>query len=263
MTPFEAIILGIVQGATEFLPVSSSGHLIIARSILNLPLEYSLSFDAILQFANVIALVIYFWKDIFKIFVTIVRSVFGIYVNKEDKILAWSVVLGTIPAVIIGLVIESYMDTIFRDVFLVAVSLVIGSFVMFFAQKLGKQDKPLSLGRGLVIGLFQSLALIPGISRSGATISGGLLAGLPKNEAVRYSFVLSIPILLGSGAKKLLEIDVLNTSFGIDLLIGSLTSFFVGLLVIHYFIKYMKNHNLNIFIFYRIALAIILIIALF
>jgi len=263
MTHFEAIILGIVQGITEFLPVSSSGHLIIVRSILNLPLEYSLGFDAILQFATVLALVIYFWKDLFKIFITIVRSILGIYTNREDKILAWSVIIGTIPAAIFGLVVESYMDTIFRDVFLVAVSLIIGSLIMFFAQKLGKQDRPLSLGRGLVIGLFQSLALIPGISRSGATISGGLLAGLPRNEAVRYSFVLSIPILLGSGAKKLLEVDILNTSFGLDLLIGSLTAFFVGLLVIHYFIKYMKNHNLNVFIFYRIALAIILIIALF
>lgn len=262
MTPFEAILLGIVQGATEFLPISSSGHLIIARSILHLPLEHTLTFDAILQFATVIALVIYFWKDIWNVFVSILRSLSGFYVSKNEKILSWSIVIGTIPAVILGLLLESYMETIFRDVFLVSVTLIAGSILMYAAQYFGKQDKEISLGRGLVIGLFQSLALVPGISRSGSTISGGLFSGLPRNEAVRYSFLLSIPILLGSGAKKLLEVDFVNSSFDLNLLLGSITAFLVGFLVIHYFIKYMKHHSLNLFIVYRIVLAIFLLFLL-
>lgn len=259
MTPFEAIILGVVQGITEFLPISSSGHLIIARSMLHLPLENTLTFDTILQLATVIALVIYFWKDILNILLSVFRTIRGQYSDKKEKILAWSVVFGTIPAVFFGLLLESYMETIFRDIVLVSIALLLGSILMYVAEFVGKQNKELTVRNGFIVGLFQSLALIPGVSRSGATISGGLFMGLTRDEAVRFSFILSIPILLGSGIKKLLEVDFVNSPFDLNLLLGSVTSFVLGFLVIHYFIKYMKRHTLNVFIIYRIVLAIFLL----
>lgn len=150
------------------------------------------------------------------------------------------------------------METIFRNVHLVALTLILGSLLIWLAQRFAKENKVLSLGRGVVVGFFQCLALVPGVSRSGATISGGLLAGLTKDEAVRFSFILSIPILLGSGLKKLLEVrgDLLGNSFGSSLLLGSVVAFLTGLFAINFLIKYLKTHNLNVFIWYRIALAI-------
>ncbi len=258
MAYLTAIVLGFVEGATEFIPVSSTGHLIVIRQFLGQNVASGLSFDAVLQFAAALALVFYFWKDI----VALVRSFWGWLLRKPleetDKVLLSSIILGTIPAVIAGLLLEDYMDSIFRNVNLVAVTLILGSILFVYAEKVGKQYKILSLGRGIIIGFFQCLALIPGISRSGATISGGLITGLTKDEAVRFSFLLSIPILLGSGLKKLFEVrqDLFSTSLGLELLLGSAVSFFVALWSIKFLIKYLKNHSLNLFVFYRIALSV-------
>jgi undecaprenyl-diphosphatase len=295
MTYIGAIILGIVEGATEFIPVSSSGHLIIVRKFLGLG-EGGLAFDAVLQLSTTFAIIIYFWRDIFSILKIFTRYIFfgarikacwlfsqvsrqsrsevskknipstnfQNFVEKEEVVLVWAIVLGTIPAIIFGLLLESRMDTIFRNVNLVALTLILGSFLFWYAQKVSKQhfdtkgNSELSVWRGIKIGFFQCLALVPGVSRSGATISGGLLSGLSQEQAVRFSFLLSIPILLGAGMKKFLEIksEVFSGPFFSPLLVGSIVSFFVGLLAIHFLITYLKNHNLNIFIWYRIGLAI-------
>jgi undecaprenyl-diphosphatase len=268
MTYLTAIILGIVEGATEFIPVSSSGHLIVVRQILNINDSTGLAFDAILQLATTLALVVYFWKDLWQLFLTFVDLVSGKNLKEENKAFLYAVILGTIPAVIFGLLLEKQMETVFRNVSLVALSLVIGSLLIFtsewFSNKYVKQNKNLGIGRGVLIGLFQCLALVPGISRSGATISGGLFSGLSKDDAVRFSFILSIPILTGSGLKKLFDVrhDLFVSGHGLTLLLGSVTAFAVGLFSINFLIKYLKNHSLNVFVVYRLVLAAFLFLFL-
>ncbi len=262
----DAIILGLVQGLTEFLPVSSSGHLLIVRNLLQLPLVGTLAFDAVLQCATVLAVLVYFARDLWGIVISAFRYVMHKPISEIEKTYLWAIFLGTIPAIVFGLLLESTMDSVFRNIHLVALALLLGSALMYFAQKYAEKSSPrgtlgetqwLTVKKGVIIGFFQSLALVPGISRSGATISGGLLAGLSREEATRFSFLLSVPILVGSGLKKLLEVDF-TASGGVlgSLFVGSLVAFVVGFLAIHYFIKYLKAHTLSVFIWYRVALAL-------
>lgn len=261
MTHLVAIVLGFIEGATEFIPVSSSGHLVIARQILGENNAGGLAFDAVLQLATTLALVIYFWKDIWRLVFSALDLMRRRPIEDKDRTLLYSIVIGTIPAILFGLLLENYMDTVFRNVNLVALTLVLGSVLFWLAQKFGRQNKILTFGRGVIVGFFQCLALVPGVSRSGATISGGLLTGLTQEEAVRFSFLLSVPILLGSGLKKLFEVrqEIFTSAFGSSLLIGSAVAFVVGLLSINFLIKYLRGHNLNLFIWYRIALAVIIL----
>lgn len=270
----DAIILGAIQGLTEFLPVSSSGHLLITRDFLELPLVGTLTFDAVLQCATVLAVLVYFARDLWGIVLSALRYVTRKPISEIEKTYLWAIILGTIPAIIFGLLLESKMDSVFRNVNLVAIALLAGSALMYVAQAFAQkkvsrgildtspmsnigEGEGLTVKKGIAIGFFQSLALVPGISRSGATISGGLLAGLSREEATRFSFLLSVPILVGSGLKKLLEVDFTasGTILG-PLFIGSSFAFLIGLLAIHYFIKYLKTHTLSVFIWYRVLLAI-------
>lgn len=265
MTIIQAIILGITEGATEFLPISSSGHLIIVRQLLHLQLTHTLAYDAVLQFASALALCVYFRKEIKELILTFFDYISRKPIYDSKKTLLWAIIFGTIPAVIFGLLLQSYIDSIFRNIKLVGLMLFLGSILIYYAQKYNERktraktggDEPLTVKKGIIVGFYQCLALIPGVSRSGVTISGGLLSNLSREEAVRFSFLLSIPILLGSGAKELFSARHDLISAGLpQLIFGSLASFIVALLAIHYFIRFLKNHNLNIFIWYRIALFI-------
>lgn len=240
------MILGFVEGATEFIPISSSGHLIIFRQILGANNFNSLAFDAVLQLSAALALFVYFWKDVLSL--------------KENKTLLYTILVGTIPAIIFGLLLENWMGTIFRNTELVALTLILGSVLFWYAEKVAKQDKVVTLGRGIIIGFFQCLALVPGVSRSGATISGGLITGLNKDEAVRFSFLLSLPILFGAGLKKVFEVrqELFSVDFGLPLFLGCITAFITGLIAINFLIKYLKTHSLKLFIWYRVVLAIII-----
>lgn len=256
----DSIILGIVQGLTEFLPISSSGHLILFRDILNLNVEYGLSYDAVLQLATTLAILTYFRKDIYKLFIDFLKLISVREVG--DRIMLIAVIVGTIPAIILGLLLEEYMDTIFRSSNVVALTLFLGGLLMLLAEKVAKQTEKISVKKGLVIGLFQSLALIPGMSRSGMTIVGGLFSGITRERATRFSFILAFPILFGSGMKKLLDLQTegLLSSLGIELLVGSLTSFIVGILAIHYLLKYLRSHSLKVFVWYRWVAALIILL---
>ena len=262
MNIFDSIVLGIVQGLTEFLPISSSGHLIFFRDILGWHTSSDLSFDAILQLATGLAIIVYFWKDIFRL----INSFFKIITKKEteekDKTIIFSIIIGTIPAIIVGIFLEKYMETVFRSSLLVAFVLIIGSLVMYLAEKFSTKNKELSVRKGFYIGLFQCLALVPGFSRSGATISGGLFLGLTREESARFSFLLSIPIILGSGLKKTFELWSSGqfSTEGIYILIAAITAFLVGLLAIKFLINFLKKYSLKVFICYRIVLAILIII---
>lgn len=263
MSLLHAIILGFTEGFSEFLPISSSGHLLIVRDLFHMPLAGSLTFDAVLQGATTLAVLIYFAPDIVSLCVAGLRFISGKEVSKRDKMYMLAIIVGTIPAIVFGLLLEKTMDTVFRNVHLVAYALIAGSALMWYADRLGAENRKIreiTAGKGFVIGLFQTLAIIPGVSRSGSTISGGLFAGLSREEATKFSFLLSVPILLGSGVKKLMEVDF-GASTGIlwPLLAGSVTAFVVGIISIHFFIKYLKHHDFKVFVWYRVFIAILIL----
>ena len=173
------------------------------------------------------------------------------------------IIIVSVPAVIFGLLLEKKMDTVFRDsTVIVAVSLILGSILFYFAEKFAKYNSEISPKKGLAVGLFQCLALVPGFSRSGATISGGLLVGLNREAATRFSFLLALPVILGSGLLKLLEIIKSGAiaSEASSIFWASLFAFVSGLLAIHFLIKFLRNHSLNYFGAYRIVLAVIILI---
>lgn len=268
MNILDSIILGIVQGLTEFLPISSSGHLILTREILGEQDFYGLAYDAVLQFATTIAIIVYFKKDIYNLIKVFFKIIQKKETHKKDVILFYSILVGTIPALLIGLFLEDYMDTIFRNSLLVVITLLLGSLVMLFAEKFSKKisvKQELSIKKSVLIGFFQSLALIPGMSRSGMTISGGLFLGLNREESTRFAFLLAFPILIGSGLKKVFDLykEGLIIEIGSAIIVGSITAFIVGLLAIHFLINYLKKNTLLIFVWYRIILAIITVFLIF
>jgi undecaprenyl-diphosphatase len=266
MTASNAIFLGIVQGLTEFLPISSSGHLILARTFFHLSSENGLAFDALLQLGTICSVLLYFSKKILQLcgegWLLITRR--GGQIPNSDKTLIFAIIIGTIPAMIGGLLLEKKMETTFRSPLLIAITLILGSLLLLIAERWHQQSNPLTIKRGFWIGCFQTLALLPGVSRSGSTISGGLLMGLDRETAVLFSFLLSIPIIAGSGLKK--TIELLHASIpGLDLsilAIGFVTSFVIGLGAIHFLVTYLKRHSLSIFIFYRIGLALLVFLFL-
>lgn len=268
MNIVDAIILGIIQGATEFIPVSSTGHLIIAREFLGLRTETALAFDAVLQLASIIAVIIIFRADIARVIQTAIKLIRMPYiVTPPDRNLITALVFGTIPAVVFGLLLESYMETIFRGAVPVVIGLLIGGALMFIAEKVSHKRglaNDVTGKRGFLVGLYQALALFPGVSRSGATISGGLFAGFDREKATRFSFLLAIPIITGSGLFKLFELvktGALN-GLAVPLLVGSLFSFVVGFAAVRFLISYVKTHSLMPFVWYRLALAVLIVILL-
>lgn len=257
MDPFALALLGIVQGLTEFLPVSSTGHLILAREFFNLSSENGLAVDAVLHLATALAVVVYFRNDIMRLVRSFYTWILGKGIESEDRTLILALILGTIPAVIVGLSIESAIEDTFRNPSLVAYALIGGSVLFFIAERLAKQTQKLTIGKGFAIGLFQALALIPGVSRSGATISGGLLLGLTREKAARFAFLLSFPVILGAGILKFSELGnagVLGASGG-ALLIGAFAAFVSGLIAIYGLLRFLKNNTLDVFIVYRLLLA--------
>lgn len=259
MDVFAASILGIVQGITEFLPISSTGHLILARSLMETAPDGGLAFDAMLHLATAAAVMVYFWNEIWLLVQTALRKLGRLPVNERDLVLLYALLVGTIPAVILGLLLESLMETLFRSPLLVAGVLVIGSLFFIYAEykyQNGYPSAKMSVPLGLKVGLFQTLALIPGFSRSGATIAGGMLLGLTRSESARFGFLLAVPVLLGAGGKKLIELISMDTSVSWAAVgAGSLVAFVVGMLAIHFMLGFVRRHTLWTFIWYRLALA--------
>lgn len=255
---FYSILLGLIQGITEFLPISSTGHLIIFRDFLGLNVEYALAFDAVLQLATALAVIVYFRKDLIDLFRIQDSEIRNQGINLK------TIIIGTIPAIVLGLLLQDFMETTFRSTWVVAITLVVGGLIMLSAEKF-IQDKNIKMNNSFAIGLFQSLALIPGMSRAGMTISGGYFLGLKKELAIRFSFLLSIPIIAGSGLYKLLEIvgdSALFVQIWPQLLIGSASAFFFGWLSIDFLLKFLKTHSFKGFVIYRVILALVLILFL-
>ncbi len=266
LSTIDSIILGMVQGLTEFLPISSSGHLIIARELLGIDQVGGLAFDAVLQLATACAVLLYFRKDIGELIV----NLFTGCKDNIKNVLTLFLIVGTIPALIAGLFLQDYMETVFRNTQLVALTLIIGSLIMLAADWMySKKEKAddvsceLSYTKSFTIGLFQALALVPGMSRSGMTISGGYFMGVRKDIAVRFSFLLSIPIIVGSGLLKVKDIVQDPSLIGgqyLILAIGAVTAFIFGWLAIDFLLKFLKTNTFKVFVIYRVILAVILLL---
>ncbi len=263
MDIIQAIIMGMVQGLTEFLPVSSSAHLVIAPELLGT--QSSLAFDTLLHVGTLVAVIGYFWKDITSMIKSFVSSLLDIPRGKfkegvaDDpyKRLAWLVVVGTIPAGLMGVLLKSEFEALFNSVTIVGFFLLVTGVILWGSEwiakrnidKKGKDVKEVSFTNSLVIGVFQGLAIAPGISRSGSTIAAGLFSGLERKLAARYSFLLSIPAILGAAliqAKDIVSFDA-NTEV---MIAGFLSAAIFSYLAVKFMMGYIQKHSLNIFAIY-------------
>jgi undecaprenyl-diphosphatase len=266
-TLLAAIIMGIVQGLTEFLPVSSSGHLIIVPYLLDIhdPFITSLEFSVILHIGTLIALLLYFradWLRLVPAFFAALRD--RSLAGEPDRRLAILLAIATVPAAVIGFLLHD-IENVIREPGLVAVMLVVGGGILWLAERTGIRQKlalDLSFGQALAIGAAQALALVPGISRSGISISAGLFAGLRRDEAARFSFLMATPITAAAAAYEVLQ-AVRGQGVPIQagpMAAGLLMSFVFGLLAIAVLLRFLRTHSTDVFVAYRVALAAIVLV---
>jgi undecaprenyl-diphosphatase len=268
MDAIQAIVLGIVQGLTEFLPISSSGHLRIVPAFFGWE-DPGAAFTAVTQLGTMAAVLLYFRRDLWNIVMATLRSIPGERWRSKDlnARTGWFIVLGTIPISIIGLIFKDVIESSARDLYVIGIALILFSFVILRAEAAGKQDRDLSqitARDGLMIGFAQAIALIPGISRSGATISAGLLLGFNRVDAARYSFLLSVPAVVLSG---LFEMRNIGSDEGASAgftptAIATILAFIVGYASIAFLLRFVANHSIAIFCGYRVFIgAAVLILA--
>jgi undecaprenyl-diphosphatase len=255
----DAIVLGLVQGITEFLPVSSTGHLVLFREWLSIDEIHGLAFDAMLHFATTAAVIVYFWSDLWSLLQVALRKLGRLPVNTKDITLLYALLIGTVPAVILGVLSKSFIEDNLRSAMIVAGVLLLASVFFMYSEWRYFVNPPrqeLTVRKGLLIGLFQALALIPGMSRSGATIAGGMLLGLSRYEASRFSFLLAIPITLGVGIMMTLELLEAGGSVNwMFVAVGATVAFSTALLVIHFFLQFIRKYTLWPFVWYGVILA--------
>jgi undecaprenyl-diphosphatase len=278
-----AIVLGLVQGLTEFLPISSSAHIRIVGELLGVQGgDPGAAFTAIIQLGTETAVVVYFWRDIVRIIKNWFLALFGkIPRNDPDARMGWLVIIGSVPIVILGLLFQHSIETTFRSLWIVAVTLIVFGVLLGVADRVGAKSrrlKELTWGHGIIFGFAQALALIPGVSRSGGTITAGLFMGYQRRAAARYSFLLAIPAVFGSGLYELYSTikhpcvegskaaiagscapEVFN---GVETLVATVVAFGVGLLLIAFFMGYISRRSFLPFVIYRIALGVALIVLL-
>jgi len=262
--------MGIVQGLTEFLPISSSGHLIIVPALLGWddPFIGSLAFSVMLHLGTLLALLVFFRAD----WLRLIPAWFGSLRDRSvgadpDRRLAWLLAISTIPAVIAGLLLNDLIETGFREVRLVAVTLVIGAAILWLAERVGTRTRgigDLTPAGALGIGAAQALALVPGISRSGISISAGLFAGLDRESAARFSFLMATPSTAGAGLYEVRKL--LTGEAGVDiqlvpLVAGMIAALVAGLAAIAILLRYLRTHPTTIFIVYRLVLAAVIVVA--
>lgn len=256
-----AAILGVIQGVTEFVPISSSAHLLLAEDFLSIDETNALAFYAILHLATTAAIIIYFRSDIWVLVQTAIRKLGRLPVNQKDLILLYALMGGTVPAVIIGLSFEDIIKGYFHAPISIAIMLFVSSFLFMYAEWRYYNKPPhgtLTVRQGFWVGCFQALALMPGFSRSGSALAGGMLLGMSRVEAARFAFLLAIPITLGVGIKMLIELISAEGSVSwVVIGSGSLVSFITALFVIHFFLGFIRKYTLWPFIWYKIALSLL------
>jgi undecaprenyl-diphosphatase len=257
---FEAVVLGMVQGLTEFLPISSSAHLRIVGEAFGWS-DPGAAFTAITQIGTEAAVLLYFRRDIARIITAWFGSLAGRRKDDPDARMGWLIIIGSIPIVILGLLFKDQIETTLRDLRIVATALIVFSLILYWADRVGakwRELPDLTVRHGIVYGLAQAMALIPGVSRSGGTITAGLFLGYSRSAAARYSFLLAIPAVLGSGlyeAYGALRGDVAGqqVAWGPTIL-ATVLAFGVGLVVIAWLLRYLARGSFTPFVVYRIAL---------
>lgn len=270
MTILQAIILGIIQGLTEFLPISSSAHLVLTPYLLGwkFPADAAFVFDVLVQLGTLVAVIAYFWKDLLEIFRDFLTCLWQRQPFKLPKArLGWYLILATLPAVIAGLLIKDLVEQAFDSPTVTALFLLVTALLLFVAERFGRRSKPLeaiSWLDSLVIGCFQVLSLFPGISRSGSTITGGMLRNIDRPSAARFSFLISVPAMLGAGLLATLDLfQIPNFASHVPpLLAGFLAAAVVGYLSIRWLLGYLARRSLIVFAIYCIiASAVVLLVA--
>ena len=265
----EAVILGVVQGLTEFLPVSSSGHLLLGQYFLGLDQDrFGLSFDVALHMGTLVAVVSYFWRDLSRMALAFLRSFRHMdLANDADQRLAYLVIASTLPAALIGFLFEGFFENTVRSPWVVVFNFALVGVLFLVAEAAGSRSRrasKLGFGEAVGIGLAQAMALVPGVSRSGATITLGLFLGLRREEAARFSFLMSVPIIAGAGGLQLGEVLSPGMSAHEWLLFvtGFVTSAFVGYFTIRFLLAYLTHHSLRVFAYYRFAVAAVVTLLL-
>lgn len=267
MSWWQAIVLGIIEGITEFLPISSTGHLTIAEKLMGMPLDNEglIAFTAIIQIGAIAAAIIYFWQDIQRVLIAWWRGLWWKRARRQfDYKYGWAIIIGSVPIAVVGLVFKDEIETVLRSLWFVAGALIIWSGVMWLADKYAttkRVEKDTTWRDTLVIGLGQCLSLVPGVSRSGATISVGLLRGFDRVTVTKLSFFLGIPALVAAG---LLEVvtKYKHISGGVgwtSTIIATVVSFGVGYVAVAWLLKFIQNNDFRSFITYRFALGLILL----
>jgi undecaprenyl-diphosphatase len=272
----EAIILGIVQGITEFLPISSTGHLTLAGKFMGLISEENpehwTSFIAVIQLGTMLSIFVYFWKDLLNILKEFLQNNLQKRVKYSEQStnskLGWMIILGTIPIVVIGLLFKDLIEgALTKNLYVISGSLIVLAIILAIAEKIAKFKKNIedvTILDSVLIGLAQAVALIPGSSRSGTTITGGLFLGLKRDVAARFSFLLSVPAILASGMLQLIEsLKYINYDLTVNLIVATIVSAVSGYLAIDFLLKFLKKNTTFVFIYYRIALGVLILVLLY
>ena len=273
MSIIEAMIFGIIQGLSEFLPISSTAHLTLAGKFMNVvPVDHPerwTAFIAVIQLGTLLSILIYFSKDIVLITSEFLRDNIRLRLKYREQSysskLGWLIAVGTIPIVIIGLSLKDVIEgALTKNLYVISGSLILFAIILAISEKVAehkREIKDLNFKDSLLIGITQSFALIPGASRSGTTITGGLFVGMKRSDAARYSFLLSIPSVFASGLLELYDsLKYLDASMAINIVVATLAAAISGYLAIDFLLKYLKKHSTFIFVYYRIILGIVIIV---
>lgn len=263
MSIIQSIILGIVQGVGEFLPISSSAHLVLVPYLFGWE-ESGLAFDVALHFGTLLAVLAIFFKDWWNLFMGAVRKVTKKEDSTENKMF-WYLVIATIPGALVGFILDDVIENVFRkQIWLIALALAVMGVLIYIGDKWASKHykketsfEKISLKQAFIVGCSQALAVIPGFSRSGTTILTGRLMGISKEAVTKFTFLLSVPIIFGATILK-----VGDLTFSIEVVVGVLTSFVVGVLSIKFLLSYIKKHDFSVFAFYRVILALIVFVKL-
>ncbi len=265
MSWLEVVVLGLVQGLTEFLPISSSAHLRIVSEVF-FGRDAGAAFTAVTQLGTEAAVLLYFARDIGRLALAWLRGLTDRDARLDhDYRLAWLVILGTLPIGVLGLAFEDQIQTAARNLWLIATTLVAFGVLLGVAERVGRQKVDLeriTVGQGLGLGLAQAMALVPGVSRSGGTITAGLFLGLTRPAAVRFSFLLAIPAVVASGIFQLPDVFTPGGPSGLQLAVATIIAFAVGYAAIAWLLRYIEHHSVYLFVWYRIALGAVLFAAL-
>jgi undecaprenyl-diphosphatase len=273
LTYVSAVVLGVVEGLTEFLPISSTGHLTVTEKVLGLQVDAPeiTAYTAIIQLGAIAATLVYFARDIVRLLVAWVRGLASPEARRDhDYALAWAVIIGSIPVAVVGFALRKVIAGPLRNLWVVAAALLLWSAVMWVAETRHavlsrtqgeRGELSVSVRDGIVIGLVQCFSLVPGVSRSGATISAGLLRGIDRVTATRLSFFLAIPALTAAGVYEAASTDLGALGFG-EMAVGVVVAFVVALASIAWLLRFVATNTLKPFVWYRVAVAVLLAVAL-